>query len=394
MIAIENPVCPEEIQEACFADLRNCIQAHPKLIYPLLAVVSGKFHFMKDRPALLFHFYAPDPSVQDFIRNLTMVFYGKDNCRNTTDLLQDSSVPNSAGGTYYLDTSIFGNPFVRVRPLEEVFHTAGYRRRQYVSDYDGNTIITTTEYPDETCFYTAELRQDMIYFQTDLLDRNTSVSPLEQFRKNCSSGEYHGVLNFSANNNRHTMFWKSCKEEVRYSLPLKKRIRKHPHLQQQADVLLASVIAVRKLLGIPVSDRAIENLLIRNFKLYQKTELAADILANGDMDDPLGYLRYSIPERKEIPQKKEWIGMEVHIEAALFQEAVLWTMDAMGTDRIWPLRYSFSEKRNLHMLRRKGLLKMDGIHPHLCKCLFSLGDEDAWGDCYTLYLMDGDITVK
>ena len=118
----------------------------------------------------------------------------------------------------------------------------------------------------------------MIYFQTDLLDRNTSVSPLEQFRKNCSSGEYHGVLNFSANNNRHTMFWKSCKEEVRYSLPLKKHIRKHPHLQQQADVLLASAIAVRKLLGIPVSGRTIENLLIRNFKLYQKIELAADIL--------------------------------------------------------------------------------------------------------------------
>ena len=39
----ESQAVPEELRQEFFEDIRQCVRVHPKLIYPLLAVMSARY---------------------------------------------------------------------------------------------------------------------------------------------------------------------------------------------------------------------------------------------------------------------------------------------------------------------------------------------------------------
>lgn len=113
----ESQAVPEELRQEFFEDIRQCVRVHPKLIYPLLAVMSARYLPAQSCPVLFCHFYAPSEELQDFIQNLTTAFYG---CAESSNVrIRKTSFDSTdfvcCNKAYYLDRFTFNSAAEKCR---------------------------------------------------------------------------------------------------------------------------------------------------------------------------------------------------------------------------------------------------------------------------------------
>ena len=390
----ESQAVPEELRQEFFEDIRQCVQVHPKLIYPLLAVMSVRYLPAQSCPVLFCHFYAPSEELQDFIQNLTAAFYGCAESSNVRILKTsfDSTDFVCCNKAYYLDRFTFNSAAEKMQMLEELLQNSEDAGRLTIGTYRGNTIITTSDTMDAVLAYSGEMRRNMIYFQTDLLDGNTDMTALNRFRMNCILKNYHHVMNtgFSC---EQLEILSDAQKEIQYSPELQRLFSKAPHLKIQAKAFLASARVIRTLFQVPVSDRDVERILINNFHLCQQAGLALDINCLGSDQNISFYECCKVRQMPPVPGTRNWIAAELQIPVEWFSQTLGWALFKARQTAVWPIEGAASERAKLRALCKKGLLKMERRKPHISRQVFDASDEMTEHDCYTLYLIDGDITA-
>ncbi len=387
---------PEEgsfaMKHELIADIQNCLKMHPKLIYPLLAVVSALFLNDNDTPVLFYYFNTPEEKSREFIQTLVEAFYGRvDNGMMQIPVKTSYPYKNFIEHKAFLwDRFQFNGIFQEKRLLQEHVRKEEITLDLGYDTFHNNAVIMTSDDPAKILEYNNTIRKNMVYFNTRLLEPGVGTEALGRFKLNCILQPYHHILNINDHN------WKEClnsyTKDIEYSFELSELIDRYPYLQNQARALYAAAKMIRDMFNISVRNKDVEKMIMGNFKLFQQVEMLTEVW---EKDGVSYWSWYRRPVHKAVYKKIKTSNeispiAEIHIPVESFVGMLNIEACKEQLPKACNHRMRNGVKYILQRMMNLGVIKMDGKKPAVSK--YTISDKES--DCYTLYFMDGDITMN
>ena len=305
----------KSVRQEFYKDLRHIVKAHPKLKYLMLAAFSAPF----TNDILLFHFFSENDAYRDFIAHLTTSLYGNvQKMRVCEQDMETSQMCDHKQKAYYFDRFSYDGD-ERIRLLEELIQ---YKRNnnsylKYTAPGD-NVVITATPKEEMPMYYTDEIQEKMIIFNVDLLKPDGDMYIFKKFKLDCVIGRYHSILN-PKNDQQFRDQIQKCDRMWNMSTELAPYIEEYPHLANQVKTLYSAANFLNEIVHIKISQ---EEVIMRNFKLYQKNKHVLAILRENDFSlDP--DVEQGAPEPDILPKPQnvtgEWVQAKIYYASWLIQ---------------------------------------------------------------------------